>query len=446
MTYNTINARLYASHVLVQTLENGHRLKEALANLWEDHPTANEERTFIQDVCYGVVRQLIPLTYLNQELLLNTIKTHDYLNSEVQALILIGLYQITYTRSIDHDVVNETVAAANTIKKESTANFINDLLVQYLNNKTTILEKLQNRPEFTFAHPTWMLNKFQQAWPDHWEKIVEANNTRPPLCIRVNRLQMSREEYLKILAENHIDAQPIPHTSHGVQLIRKEGKHSGLRLPGSSEGLFSFQDPSCQLAINLLDLQPGQRVLDACAAPGGKTSHILETEPKLSALLALDIEQKRVSILEENLKRLNLSAECMCGDASTPEKWWDGQPFDRILLDVPCSSTGAIMRRPDIKWLCKEENIPILVQQQKNMLEKIWPLLKTNGLLVYSTCSILPEENTCQIENFLKGHKDAEEVPITAEWGIAQPTGRQILQHPDSGMSGFYYVVLRKKG
>lgn len=438
MATNNINARQYAAHALADIIEHGQPLTTALPKLWKEYPAAVKERAFIQEVCYGVMRWFMPLNALNQMLLRKPVKTHDY---EVQALILIGLYQLNYMRVPDYAAVSETVAAARAMKKPWAVGFINGLLRHYLNNKAAILEKLEEAPEFTLAHPSWMLDMLQHAWPDYWEKIVEANNTHPPLCIRVNQLRTTRDDYLKQLDAVKISGQPIPYTTHGIQL---DAACDVNKLPGFSEGLCFIQDGSAQLAPELLDLQAGQRVLDACAAPGGKTTHILEAEPKLSKLIALDKDQPRLAMVEDNLKRLGLSAECICGDANTPEQWWDKQPFDRILLDAPCSATGVIRRHPDIKWLRRQEDIFSMAKQQKFLLESLWPLLKPKGLLVYATCSIIPQENALQIENFLKAHQDAQEVPIMEDWGIPQPVGRQILPHPDNGMDGFYYAVLRK--
>jgi 16S rRNA (cytosine967-C5)-methyltransferase len=216
------------------------------------------------------------------------------------------------------------------------------------------------------------------------------------------------------------------------------------QLPGFADGVVSVQDSAAQLAVVLLDLQPNQRVLDACAAPGGKTCHVLETEPELAHVLALDRDAVRLGRIRENLERLGLTAQLREGDASDPRQWWDGTPYDRILLDAPCSATGVIRRHPDIKLLRKAADIAPLARRQQTLMARLWPLLAPGGMLVYATCSVLKQENELNVEHFLATHGDARERPIAAPWGHAGVCGRQILPG-EAGMDGFFYACLVKE-
>jgi 16S rRNA (cytosine967-C5)-methyltransferase len=287
--------------------------------------------------------------------------------------------------------------------------------------------------------PEWMLARLQEIWPDHWRERVAALNGRPPMCLRVNRLQAGREDYLARLREAGIEAAAIEQTRSGVILGRPMDVQV---LPGFGEGLVSVQDGGAQLAAQLLALRPGQQVLDACAAPGGKTGQILETVQPLE-VTALDRDETRLRQVKENLQRLALSANVLVGDAAQPAGAWAQARYDRILLDVPCSATGVIRRHPDIKHLRRPEDIGPLVELQGRILRRIWPLLKPGGVLLYATCSLLPEENERQVARFLDQQGDATEVVIEAEWGEDRNLGRQIPPGMHD-MDGFYYARLAK--
>lgn len=262
------------------------------------------------------------------------------------------------------------------------------------------------------------------------------------MSLRVNQQQQDRDDYLQKLAEKDIAASAIPLLHQGLELANPTGVE---QLPGFSTGAASVQDGAAQLATELLQPQAGERILDACAAPGGKTAHMLESQPDIKQLVAIDIEQHRLELIAENLQRLGLAAKLICANAAEPDAWWDGQPFDRILLDAPCSATGVIRRHPDIKLLRRADDIPALQAIQHKLLQQLWPLLKQGGMLLYATCSVLPEENHQQIQRFLTEQTDAKLQPIEADWGRTTPAGRQILPGEDN-MDGFFYAMLYKTG
>ena len=279
-----------------------------------------------------------------------------------------------------------------------------------------------------------------RAWPENLDAIIDADNQRPPMALRVNRCRTSREHYLgNLLAAGHV-AHPIPHTDDGIALgIPIDVKE----LPGFIDGAVSVQDGAAQLAAPLLDVRPGDRVLDACAAPGGKTAHLLEMQPQLAELVAIDKDGNRAERIRRNLQRLKLQANIIVDDAAHPDNWWNGKPFNRILLDAPCSATGVVRRHPDIKYLRRASDIASLVAVQQCLMEALWPILDSGGMLLYVTCSVLPDENVAQVKWFLGRHTDAIVRPLDVAWGHPCDIGRQILPG-ENGMDGFYYACLNK--
>ncbi|MHB8550760.1 MAG: 16S rRNA (cytosine(967)-C(5))-methyltransferase RsmB, partial [Acidiferrobacterales bacterium] len=294
---------------------------------------------------------------------------------------------------------------------------------------------------FIFSHPSWLLRRLQQAWPRQWEQICRQNNTRPPMTLRVNCLRSTRDDYLAELARNQIAARPVAYLECGVTL---EHTLPVALMPGFARGQVSVQDAAAQLAATLVDAHAGDRVLDACAAPGGKAAHILERAPAVS-LTAVDIEARRLGRLHGNLNRLGLEARVVTGDASEPAGWWDGVAFDRILLDAPCSGTGVIRRHPDIKLHRTEDDIARLRRLQARLLDGLWPLLRPGGKLLYVTCSIFPDENGDQIGAFLERTGDAAVAPLYLPCGQPDKTGWQILPG-ENDMDGFYFSGLQKRG
>ncbi|MGP2731086.1 16S rRNA (cytosine(967)-C(5))-methyltransferase RsmB, partial [Serratia marcescens] len=311
---------------------------------------------------------------------------------------------------------------------------INGVLRQFQRQQEELLQRAANN-DSRYLHPSWLLKRIQQAYPANWEQIVDANNQKPPMWLRVNRLHHTREAYLQLLTDAGIAAEPHSDYADAVRLL---APCAVTDLPGFADGWVTVQDASAQGCVDLLDPQDGEQILDLCAAPGGKTTHILEAAPK-AHVMAVDIDEQRLARVKENLQRLRLHAEVKLGDGRTPQQWCGDKQFDRILLDAPCSATGVIRRHPDIKWLRRDRDIAELAALQADILEAVWPHLKSGGVMVYATCSILPDENSSQIAAFLQRHADAKLV----ETGDAQRPGRQNIPHPEDG-DGFFYAKLIK--
>ncbi len=392
-----------------------------------------KDRAFIQALCYGVCRQYHRLDFILSQLLDKPLK-----DTEVKALVLVGLYQLKFMRVKPHAAVSETVLAAR--KKPWAKSLVNAVLRSYLRGQEGLEHKADQIQTASLSHPDWLVKQIGQDWPGQAADILHENNQPPPMVLRVNLAKSSREDYLHLLAGQEIAAEPIVFCPSAITLDKPVPVNL---LPGFAEGLVSVQDTAAQLAASFLDAQPGHRVLDVCAAPGGKTAHILENQPKLLELVAVDIDASRMQRVDDNCQRLGLQAKLIVGDAAKPQDWWDGKPFDRILLDAPCSALGVIRRHPDIKLLRRAEDIAQLQALQKSILQAIWPLLAPGGLLLYATCSILKLENEQQIHTFLAGHNDAVELLIEPGWGVAGLCGRQILTG-ESAMDGFYYARLKK--
>jgi len=427
-----LNTRLVAAKVLTRVLQDGQSLTAALDKAFLDIESS-KDRAFIQALCYGVCRQYHRLDFILSQLLDKPLKDAD-----VKSLALVGLYQLNFMRVKPHAAVSETVLAAR--KKPWAKSLINAVLRTYLREQEGLEHKADKSQVAALSHPDWLIKQIEQDWPEQALMIFLENNQQPPMVLRVNLAKTSREDYLQLLAGQDIAAQTV---SFCLSAIVLEKPVPVELLPGFVGGLVSVQDAAAQLAAGLLDVQPGHRVLDVCAAPGGKTAHILESRPQLKELVAVDIDESRMQRVSENLQRLNLQATLVVGDAAKPKDWWDGQPFDRILLDAPCSALGVIRRHPDIKLLRRAEDIGQLQALQKSILQAVWPLLAPGGQLLYATCSILKQENERQVQAFLAEHDDAIELPIDADWGIAGACGRQILTG-ESAMDGFYYARLSK--
>lgn len=399
---------------------------------------AASDGALVQELAYGTLRWFHQLARVAALLLTKPLKPKD---QDVYTLLLTGLYQLRHLRVATHAAVDETVAATEALGKPWAKGLINACLREYLRRSADMVKLVDSDPALRLSHPAWLLEKFRNAWPEDWERIAQANNERPPLTLRVNRRRQTRDAYLEKLHAANIAPQPSAVLDTDITLVTPLPVSV---LPGFAAGEVSVQDAAAQWATVLLDAQPGERVLDACAAPGGKTGHILERTPGLTEFVALDREAARVGLIEQNLKRLGLKARLLTADASAPESNWGGQPFDRILLDVPCSATGVIRRHPDIKLRRQPEDLPKLAATQARLLTALWPLLRPGGKLLYVTCSILPEENEQQIMAFLARDGSAVEAPLPTTVGRARAVGRQILPG-DHGMDGFYYAGLLKK-
>ncbi|AKS07242.1 16S rRNA (cytosine(967)-C(5))-methyltransferase RsmB [Pseudomonas trivialis] len=430
-----MNPRLAAAKALAAVLNGKASLNSSLPTQMDK--VEDRDRGFTQDLAFGTARWQPRLSALVAKLLQKPFKAAD---ADVEALLLVGLYQLLYTRVPAHAAIGETVGCADKLKKPWAKALLNAVLRRAQRESEALLAELEHDPVVRTAHPRWLQKSLKAFWPEQWEAICAANNAHPPMILRVNRRHHSRDAYLQLLTDAGINATPCVYSVDGIVL---EAAADVRSLPGFAEGWISVQDEAAQLAADLLDLAPGQRVLDACCAPGGKTCHILEVEKDLAGVVAVDLEAKRLVRVRENLARLGLSAELIAADGRETATWWDGKPFQRILLDAPCSATGVIRRHPDIKLTRQPDDIAALAVLQGELLDALWPTLEVGGILLYATCSTLPTENTEVIEAFLARTSGARELDLATTAGIKQPHGRQLLAQ-EGGHDGFYYAKLIK--
>jgi 16S rRNA (cytosine967-C5)-methyltransferase len=412
-------------------------LDEALAIPEVQALADTRDRALVQELSYGTLRLLPRLASLAARLMHKPLKPGE---GDLEALILVGLYQLIATRIPPHAAVAATVAAARSQGRPWAAGLVNALLRRYEREKDTLEAASAEAPGVRWLFPDWLLGRLQLAWPDQWQGICDASNTHPPMTLRVNRLRADRRDYATRLAETGITACALPHAEAGLTL---DTPVVTARLPGFDAGLVSVQDGGAQLAAILLDPRPGERILDACAAPGGKTAHLLELANNALDLTAVDLDPERLARVDEGLARLGLTARTCIGDAAAPGGDWALGSYQRILLDVPCSDTGVIRRHPDIKWLRRDADIARLAALQGRILDAVWPLLAPGGILLYVTCSLLPQENEDQVTAFLGRTWDAHIDPIEAPWGLVRGPGRQILPEA-GGMDGFFYARLKR--
>lgn len=430
------SSRAVAAQVLVAVLRDGVHLNTALRQLRPSDLPARDA-ALIQELCYGVLRFQPRLEFWLTRLLNRPLKPPDL---DVHALLLAGLYQLVAMRVPPHAAVKETAEACRMLGKLWAVKLLNAILRRFQREQALLRVAADEDEVAHYMHPRWFIERLRIDWPEHWPVVLDANNTRPPFSLRVNRLRAQRDDLLKTLAASGIAAQPCSISADGLILEHAVDVES---LPGFAAGDFSVQDEAAQLAASLLDVQAGMRVLDACAAPGGKTGHILEMYPDAAEVVALDSDAMRSKRIRENLDRLGLQATLQVADAARPEDWWDGRGFERILLDAPCSATGVIRRHPDIKARRRAEDIGVAANLQARLLAALWPLLAPGGKLLYVTCSVLAEENGRQVEAFVAAHEDVQPIPLPEAWGIAAGPGRQLLPG-QSNMDGFYYACLRK--
>ncbi len=414
--------RLAAARAVAAVTRQGRNLDQALTGPIDQRPLA-------QALAYGALRHYWSLKETIDARLQRPLKARDH---DILALLLVAAHELLHLDTPAHAAVSQAVEATRLMGKSWARGLVN-----------AILRSLQRRPpepprsrEARHDHPAWLLDAFAQAWPDAWRDITAAGNRHPPMTLRING---DRQTALAALTAAGLPAHPHPHVDSAVVL---DTPCPVERLPGFNDGRLSVQDASAQLAAPLLDPRPGMRVLDACAAPGGKTAHLLQHSPRLE-LHALDRSRQRLQSVAQNLARLRRDARLIAADAARPGDWWDGRPYQRILLDAPCSATGVIDRHPDIKHLRRASDIPALAARQATLLEALWPLLAEGGILVYATCSVLPQENADVIDAFLARHPEARPLPIEAPWGRPAGAGRQIL--PGAEMDGFFYARLEKR-
>lgn len=429
-------ARAAAASVVHAVVGQGRSLSDAFEAIGDlDH---ERDHPLVQELSFGTLRTLPRLRAVAEALLHKPLKPED---GDVYALLWIGLYQLAATRIPPHAAVASSVEAVRLLGKGWAANLVNALLRRFQREHQELLAQANRSPESEWLFPGWLLRRLQTAWPDHWQELVRASNTQAPMTLRVNRMRTDRSDYAARLGAAGMVARPAADASAGLVLDRPVPVG---RLPGFDDGEVSVQDEGAQFAATLLGATAGQRVLDACAAPGGKTSHILELVDNDLDLTAIDLDARRLGLVRATLDRLSLNAQVVQGDASNLGPALEETPYDRILLDAPCSATGVIRRHPDIKWLRRDTDIPQMSARQAKMLDALWPVLAPGGTLLYATCSVLAEENAQQIAAFLSRHADAHEVPIEAAWGIPMSEGRQTLPS-DGGCDGFYYAKLEKR-
>jgi 16S rRNA (cytosine967-C5)-methyltransferase len=426
------NLRADAAKVLHQILEEGKSARECLplAQL----PHKDQDKAWLQEMVYGVLRNLPILQFWLRQLLEKPLKNRFKI---VEQLIMLGFYQLAFSRVSQHAAVSETVAACQPLNTLAMKGLVNAILRTFIREE--IFQQEAPNKQIASGLPKWLYKKLEAEYQDGFTDLITNMQVKAPIWLRVNTLKISQAHFVEELEKASIEFRPSPEHPEGLILLKG---YDITSLPGFNLGWFAVQDGAAQLAAHYLEPLQGESILDCCAAPGGKTCHLIEFQPKIARIVALEIDEKRAIKIEENLVRLGHNAEIVIGDASTPEKWWDGQQFDRVLLDAPCSASGIIRRHPDIKWLRKAKDIDVLVNLQKQILDTIWPLVKPGGTMLYATCSILPEENHLQIRDFLCRTSNALLDKTFYNDSVDKP-GKQILPG-DQQMDGFYYARLLK--
>lgn len=408
-----------AAHIL-DTVLSGKNLTDTLATAWRQHPAlAPAERAAVMDITHGALRHYGWLRGALDKLL-----SRPLTDSRIDRLLIVALYQLEHTQAAPYAIVDHAVRVAAAHEGGRLKGLTNAVLRNFQRRHDELAAALRREPTAFWNHPDWWVGAVQQAYPKDWKAILTASNQHPPMTVRVNRRRLSVADWLTRLQEAGLDGVVLE--GEAVRLVKPVPVD---KLPGFAEGDVSVQDAGAQLAADWLDVAEGMRVLDACAAPGGKTCHLLE-RAQLN-LTAVDNDAHRLQRVQSNLTRLGLSARCLTGDASRPKAWWDGQMFDRVLADVPCSASGVARRHPDIKWTRRPTDIPSLGRQQGALADALWALVAPGGKMLYATCSIFPTENRRQIDAFLTRHVNAE-------------LERDIQLLPDENHDGFYYALIRK--
>lgn len=412
---------------VISRVLGGRNLNQVLAELLINIPEfSTQQRGALQDLCYGTLR-----FYGQLDSVLDALLNKPIQDVEIRYLLLIALYQLQYSKAAQHAVVD---FAVNTVRKRNPAasGLVNAVLRNYLRNKNSLIENAARTEVGLYSYPQWWINEMKLQYKDKAGAILKAGNQHPPMTLRVNNKKTTPAAYLGLLEQTGIPASLV---EPGAVLL---GHPVSIdKLPNFKEGAVSVQDAGAQYAVRFLDVQDGMRILDACAAPGGKSAHMLESAE--IELVALDKDEVRLERVHENMQRLELNATLLTGDAARPADWWDGKQFQRILADVPCSATGVVRRHPDIKWLRRVSDIESFAQQQQEILSALWPLLEADGKLLYVTCSIFGRENQQVINWFLKGRPDAIQQTLEAP-GLELG---QLL--PNDEHDGFFYALLHKK-
>lgn len=390
-----------------------------------------QQRAVAQDLSYGTLRFYGAIEALLDQLLQKPLE-----DAKLQCLLLVAIYQLQYDKAASHTVVDQAVKAASQSKKTWAKGLVNGVLRNFLRQQPGLVANLKDNEFATYSYPAWWVTKLKYQYPDNWQSMLEAGNQHPPMTLRVNQRQISVADFVRKLEAEGILSQALG--ANAVTLVKPIPVD---RIPGFSAGEASVQDYAAQVAGYALDLKDGQRVLDACCAPGGKTGQILELADV--DLVAVDNDVTRIALTQSNIERLKLKATLLVGDAAKSVDWWDGKPFDRILADVPCTAAGIVRRHVDIKWLRREADIASFTKQQAQILPSLWQVLAKGGKLLYVTCSVFQEENQWQIDSFLKLHADAEQLPLD------QPLAGLILNNgqllPSAQHDGLFYALLQKR-
>ena len=421
-----LDIQLCAASVLGDTLA-GRNLSTAFEEGFRRHPSLSPgERSVVREICYEGLRSLGLLEAQLGKLLLTPVR-----HAGLRSLLLVALAQLQFTRAKPYAIVDHAVRAAEWLGQPAARGLVNAVLRNFLRRHDDLGRAAWNTPEVKFGFPAWWIQKLREECPARWEEVVAAENRHPPMTLRVNRRRTTLAEYLECLAAAGIEARAL-----GEMAVRVDPRPVS-EIPGFAQGLASVQDAGAQWAARLLDVSDGQRVLDACAAPGGKTGHLLELAEL--DVLALDNDPARLGRIAENLGRLGLQARVECADAGQPGQWWDGRPFQRILLDAPCSASGVARRHPDIRWNRRPSDLPRFAARQAAMLDAVWQVLETSGKLLYATCSVFREENESVVEAFLFRQPGARLLKLHP----GAPDGGRIW--PDDDSDGFYYALLEKR-
>jgi len=429
------NVRALAAQAVLAVVDKQKSLTQVLSN--RDEALSAPDQGLLQLLCFGTCRHFFSVNALTKMMLDKPLPEQA---RPVQAALWVGLYQLAHTDMAEHAVIHETVEAVKQLKLDKYAPLVNAILRRFQREKGELMEQLQQSDVPRFDHPKWLIKMLSKSWPDHWQSICEEANIPGPMTLRVNTHLQSREQYSRLLSDISIE-----HTNGKYALTSLYLNHpsSVEQLPNFEQGAVSVQDEAAQLAAAILDPQPGEHILDACCAPGGKTCHILEYTGNQASVVALDADATRLKRVQENLDRLSLNANVLQGEAQSPDQWWDGTLFDRILLDVPCSATGVIRRHPDIKLLRQREDIDNLATLQQEILRTAWGMLKPGGQLLYATCSILPLENQKNIEAFLSNQADVKLTTLELSTGLDTGFGHQLFPQ-QQGHDGFFYALLTK--
>lgn len=417
------NIQLAATQIVQQVMVDGRNLNQVLdESLRRKSVWTPAQRAALQDLSYGTLRFYGQLNAILDLLL------HKHMTDQrITYLLLVALYQLQYTRAAQHAVVDYAVRSAD-ILNPKIRGLVNAILRNFLRNQADLLAQAALKAEGRYSHQQWWIDELRAQYGERAVAILEAGNQHPPMTLRINQRHGTTEDYLAQLAEHGLSARRI-----APDALQLDKPVSVDRIPGFFAGLASVQDAGAQYAARVLDVHDGMRVLDACAAPGGKTAHILELADV--EMVALDKDEKRLTRVAENLQRLDLSATLLAGDAANPEDWWDGKPFERILADVPCSATGVVRRHPDIKWLRRKKDIAPFAAQQSGILQSLWPLLAQGGKLLYATCSVFRQENQDVVDGFLANNPGAQQLAMDLPDGVLLPNDEH---------DGFFYALLQK--